>query len=457
MISFSSTNYTSSNNKNSNNKKGNNNRKNNNNKNNDQTNNIKTYKSTKEPAKQRGTGLHLDSWPYNLWGKLRHNFTFAPLDRFRPFQSMVCLTDGNPNRKLKEGGLELIPGFHAICEKYFPLNDIKLRGNDTSNNLRTKNPWISSYHLRFNQEEDKHLKYFIRKVQRIPEDWKAPSASTTLCNITTVDDCINHVKLIGKEHDSLTYVPVQKGDFILFDIREPHQNSDANDMKTARSVFYHAYLVKHQCNEKTINDLKERRKTLDHPNDFNSKFSNMEKKLISTDGVEELDTELSKLLFNEKEWTNKVIEKDSEIDKILTKYDGVLTERHIQFYHRFGYVVVENAVELSECDDLLKELLESSTKLGCPLDKMDQLTSDEWHNIGGDFGAMCEFYWLKGQQNIRKSEKLYTITVKLLSNTWCCKQDNLWNVPYKCPLIDEVNPKCLWLYIDRLNYRLPEK
>ncbi|KAL9646883.1 hypothetical protein ABK040_013743 [Willaertia magna] len=435
-------------------KKANNRKKKNNKESNiSRTTSVKIDRSA-EQIKQNGTGLHLDSWPYNLWEKLFHDYTYVPLDRFRPFQSMVCLTDGDSNRNIKEGGLELIPGFHAICEKYFPLNDIKLRGNDT-NNIRTKSSWVSSYHLGFDKEEDQYLKKFIRKVQRIPEDWKAPPASTTLCNITSVEECVNHVKLIGEEHDSLTYVPVKKGDFIFFDIRSPHQNSDANETKTARSVFYHAYLLRHACNEKTINDLKERRKTLDHPKDFNSKFSNMEKKIMSAN--EELDTELSKLLFNEKEWTNEVIERDSEIDKILRKYDEILTERHIQFYHRFGYVVVENAVETSECDDLLNEFLGASTKLGCPIDKKNELTNGEWRNIAGNFGAMIEFYWLKGQQNIRKSEKLYTATVKLLANTWCCKQDNLWNVPYKCPLIEEVNPKCLWLYIDRLNYRLSEQ
>ncbi|EFC43146.1 hypothetical protein NAEGRDRAFT_80163 [Naegleria gruberi] len=407
-----------------------------------------------EELKQAGTGLHLDAWPYNLWAKLRKDMSYGQLDRFRPFQSMVCLTDGHEDPTLKEGGLELIPGFSAIAEEYFPATDRKYRDGKS---FRVKSPWISSYHIRFNQPEDTDLFELVRKVKRVPKDWKAPTSASVPSAGSSVEEYMKYVNMVVKEHDNIPYEPVKKGDFVYFDIRSPHRNSDANHMDRPRSVFYHAYSVSNKVNLKTIENLKEKRKKFEHPEDFNGKFS-MEQKVMNTEtDLLPLST-LGKCLYNEISY-NPLLQEDSKDDAIkviLEKHSDVLTQRHIDFYHRYGYVVVENLVSNEDVTQLFKELTHYSAKCGCKLDS-DSLTTSEFKKVASGFGAMVEFYYLPTQQKLRMDEKLYASTVKLLSNTWCAKSPNALKVPYKCPFASDLDPRCLWLYVDRMNYRLPDK
>jgi len=146
-----------------------------------------------------------------------------------------------------------------------------------------------------------------------------------------------------------------------------------------------------------------------------------------------------------------------EIETILNTYGPLLTQRHIDFFVRYGYVVVENLVDDADCDELMRQLSHYSNLVGCPLETTEELLKSEWRKIGGNFGAMVEFYWLPMQQQIRMNEKLYAVTSKLLANTWCSKTPNPWSVPFECPLADHIDSRCMWLYIDRMNYRLPEK
>ena len=411
-------------------------------------------KKTKQSPKalQKGTGLHIDSRPYNLWAKLKTDcVTYETLDRFRPFQSFVALTDGDSRRKLEDGGLEVVPGFAAVAEKYFPAMDVKLRQGKS---LRKKFPFVSPYHIGLNQTEDKPLHELLRKVQRMPSDWSPPVASNVLQQDLNAYQCMQYVKQVVKEHDDLSFVPIQKGDFVLFDIRMAHQNSNSNKMTTPRSVFYHAYYVAHNVNKKGIASIRERRITFDHPSDFSSKY-HAEKDHMDTDRDLVKLTELGKCLFNEKEYGD-MLNPGGEIEQILNKYGCLLTPRHIDYFHRFGYVVVENLVDEKDCDQLLSELIHYSNKAGCPLG--NSMTNDEWQRIGGTFGAMVEFYYLPMQQRIRLNEKLYATTVNLLSHTWCNsgRNDNPWCVPYVCPFAHELDYRKLWVYIDRMNYRLPE-
>ncbi|KAG2392554.1 hypothetical protein C9374_011279 [Naegleria lovaniensis] len=402
---------------------------------------------------QTGTGLHLDSWPYNLWGKLKSDFTYGPLDRFRPFQSMLCLTSGHTNPNKKEGGLELIPGFASVAERYFPAMDEMLREGKSK---RTKSPWISSYHIRFNQKEDEPLFELVRKVKRVPRDWTAPPASTELLSTMNANDCLEYMRKIVKEHDAIPYHPIEKGDFIYFDIRSAHRNSDANEMDRPRSVFYHAYSVAHRVNEKTIESLKEKRKIFEHPSDFNSKFK-MEQQLLNVEKDLIPLTPLGQCLYNERSYKT-LLQPDDQIQPIVNQHSR-LTQRHIDFYHRYGYVVVENVVSDADCEQLLNELCQYSAKAGCPLslNSNSALSQSDFANIGGNFGAMVEWYYLPMQQQLRQHEGLYATTVSLLANTWCAKTPNAYHVPYNCPFADHLDPRKLWLYVDRMNFRMPDK
>ncbi|KAF0975007.1 hypothetical protein FDP41_005760 [Naegleria fowleri] len=415
----------------------------------------KAAESTNEEDRliQTGTGLHLDSWPYNLWGKLKSDFTYGPLDRFRPFQSMLCLTDGHENPNKKEGGLELIPGFASVAERYFPACDDKFREGKSK---RIKSPWISSYHVRFNQkEEDEPLFEMVRKVKRVPPNWNAPPPSAELLQPMNADDCLDYMRKMVTEHDAIPYHPIKKGDFLYFDIRTAHRNSDANEMDRPRSVFYHAYSVAHRVNERTIETLKQKRKNFEHPDDFNSKFK-MEQQVLSVEKDLIPLTPLGQCLYNERSYKT-LLQPDDQIQPILNQHSR-LTQRHIDFFHRYGYVVVENVVSDEECDQLLNELCHYSTQAGCPLSMNAKTVSQsDFANIGGNFGAMVEWYYLPMQQRLRQHEGLYATTVNLLANTWCATTPNAYHVPYECPFAEHLDARKLWLYVDRMNFRMPDQ
>ena len=131
-------------------------------------------------------------------------------------------------------------------------------------------------------------------------------------------------------------------------------------------------------------------------------------------------------------------------------------KKHVKYFQRYGYVVVvENLVGDNDCDQLLTELKENSKLVGCPLD--EEFTKSQFKSIGGGFGAMVEWYYLRMQQILRMDEKLYAVTVNLLSNTWCSSTPNEYQTPYECPFKNQINPAKLWLYIDRMNFRRPDK
>ena len=422
---------------------------------NQQPQKVKTTEEEEALLIQKGTGLHLDSWPYNLWKKLKSDMTYEELDRFRPFQSMVCLTDGDSDPNKKEGGLEVIPGFASVAERYFPAMDQKVRNGK---GFRVKSPWISSYHIRFNQEEDEPLFEMVRKVKRIPQEWKAPSPSSELTKLENADEMLDYMRKIVKEHDALEYVPIKKGDFIFFDNRTAHRNSDANHMDRPRSVFYHAYSCTDPVNRNTIEKLREKRKTFEHPDDFGTKFRVEQMYLHPENDLVPL-TPLGECLYNEKPY-DSIMEENGEnssiLSQILKENDHFLTQKHIDFFHRFGYVVVENCVPDQDCDQLLNELFKYSSLAGCPISfDGNSVSRVQFSNIGGGFGSMVEFYYLPMQQKMRMNPALYTSTVKLLSHTWGSKTANDWNVPYACPL--EIDSRKLWLYIDRMNFRLPNQ
>ncbi|KAL9649973.1 hypothetical protein ABK040_014980 [Willaertia magna] len=465
-------------------------------------------KAYMKPLTQTGTGLHLDSWPYNLWEKLNMDYTYSPLDRFRPFQSMLCLSDGHEHPHKEEGGLELIPGFPSISNEYFKATDIKFRDGQT---MREKNPWVSPYHVKFTLEEDKPLLGLIRKVKRVPIDWTLSKENLEpQISVNSKDDAVNqkleYLTEIVKEHDQIPYIPIQKGDFIFFDIRSPHQNSNANKLTHPRCVFYHAYSMAHDINRNTIEALKEKRRNFEHPEDFSSSFR-MEQQLMDTKNSKELIplTTLGECLYNEKDYEKTIFiqqeeqisseEKDENNDQVLSnssstnlfekmykEHSHILSKRHLDFFHRYGYVVVENIISEQVCNQLLKELGEYSEKANCPLpvntiinksgkyEKMN-ISKGEFRNISNPFGAMIEFYYLPTQQQLRMDEALYVCTVKLLSNTWCSNlniskelqqldsisDQSIPHWKYQCPIESQLDPRKLWLYVDRMNFRIPDK
>ncbi|EFC42716.1 hypothetical protein NAEGRDRAFT_58505 [Naegleria gruberi] len=445
----------------------------------------KSSTTSTTPLRQTGTGLHLDSWPYNLWGKLNRKYEYEKLDRFRPFQSMLCLSDGDLDKSKEEGSLEIIPGFPTVsADGYFEACDEKFREGES---MRKKSPWVSPYHVKFveNDKEDSPLFELIRKVKRVPKNWSPPSKEVTRLEIDSdqdqVDQYIKYLKEIAKEHDKIPYEPIQRGDYIFFDIRMPHQNSKFNYMSYPRCVFYHAFEMAHPINMKTVESLRVKRKTFETPNDFSSEFQ-LEKKFMDPNNPEHLIplTPLGECLFREKNHSQTLFSKNtnedpsSQFDEMYNKHSQLVTQRHLEFFHRYGYVVIENAISKDVCNQLLNELGEYSKKAGCGLPvesiiKKQKLSArpskEEFRNISGPFGSMIEYFYLPTQQRLRMNEALYCATVKLLANTWCCNlevstQFQEGSIPkwkYQCPIEKQLDPRKLWTYVDRMNFRFPNK
>ncbi|EFC41641.1 predicted protein [Naegleria gruberi] len=364
--------------------------------------------------------------------------------------------------------------------------------------MREKNPWVSPYHVKFTLDEDKPLLGLIRKIKRVPVDWnlKENLEPQISANSDAVDQYLEYLTNIVKEHDEIPYFPIQKGDFVFFDVRSPHQNSNSNRLTHPRCVFYHAYSMTHDINRDTIEALREKRKTFEHPDDFSSSFK-MEQQSMDPQNPNHLIplTTLGECLYNEKSYeetifSEQIEEKDengqvrnlTRFEKIYEQHSHMLTKRHLDFFHRYGYVVVENVINEQVCNQLLKELGEFSEKSNCPLpvdtiinktgkyEKMN-VSKGEFRNISNPFGAMIEFYHLPTQQKLRMDEILYVCTVKMLSNTWCSnlnisqelqQSDSIpgQSIPhwkYQCPIEAQLDPRKLWLYVDRMNFRLPDK
>jgi hypothetical protein len=384
----------------------------------------------------RGTGLHIDSNLYSMWRTEISKGKFIDLDRMRPFQSFYALSDANPDQKLKDGGLEVVPGFHLYAEEYFGFLP-----DQTSRRVAHL-----PHSTKFKGREDTWILNCIRKVQRMPENWTPYTLDTAKSQ--DLHELIQKSRRLVTEHDKMDYIPIQRGDFILWDIRLPHQNSDANDSDTIRSVFYHAYLLAEpqEINIKTVKDILKSRKTRDHQPDFNKKWTDIEKQGL--DPLPELDTPFTKMLYNVEEWDVNVG------DEIISRFGNLLTDKHIAFYKQYGYVVIENMIDSNICDQLYNQILSHAKFCGCDVGSLMQgglITAEHWDKIGGAFGAMVEFFWLPIQEQLRLDERAYAVTSKLLSETWARNDQS-----FSCPFADRIDPRKLWLYNDRVNIRVPD-
>jgi hypothetical protein len=401
----------------------------------------KKTKKNNNSFTQKGTGLHLDCNPYNMWKtQNQKDGKYKELEWWRPFQSFLALSDATNDRSLQDGGLEIVPGFYAVCERYFQQHDA---GTTHGRNLFR---W-GSYNTKFSKLHDDWVLRQTVKAQRIPTDWQDdPSVlSKTSEQCKTMSSYKRYVIQTAKSHKKLEYVPIQKGDFVIWDIRTPHQNSSKNETDTIRSVFYHAYMVAQPStiNQDRITKYAAARRKREHTTDFPKTWKEIEKDIPKT----KLDTQLAKLLFDQKKWDT--VTKDNEFEALESNMAHLLTDKHIAFYKRFGYVVVENVFSSDTADTLFEQAVAFCKNKGC--DMMNpEMTPKEWSLIAGRFGAMVELFYQPEMEKIRVSPSTYAITARLNQQTWGSQKFD-----FKQPFSDFDGRK-LWLYIDRMNIRYPD-
>jgi hypothetical protein len=285
-------------------------------------------------------------------------------------------------------------------------------------------------------------------VKRIPPDWDpsklSPLPSMDKINKMDRKQIVQHISLLKTEIRKFeTTVEYPKiGDFIIWDMRLAHQNGVENNSKQVRQTFYHAYIPAADLNLDTINGIRNNREIGLHPSDFPRSHAKIEQRFDRCD----LD-DLGNLLYNYSPWEN-----NTQITNNVPTY--ALTDIQISFFRRYGFVVIENCIPKPLIESLKFEVSDRLSNIsGIDTDNILSSTKEQWKKVSRKFGGMLELYYCPSQDLIRQHPNPYWIIVQLLEHTWF--DNNRSELGFDHPLTG-LNPRHLWVYCDRMNYRLPE-
>jgi len=226
-------------------------------------------------------------------------------------------------------------------------------------------------------------------------------------------------------------------------MRIAHKNGDKNLSGNVRQTFYHAYLPCGDVNLPTIEEIKLARNIGRHPPDFPKSHATIEQNTYQLQPL----SELGNLIYGETHWTETSLAENQPTIN--------LTPEQISFFRRYGFIFIPGCIPHSLIDSLNAEIHEKLlTIAGINSRNLLVSTPDQWSKVCGSFGGMLEFYFLRFQERIREHPNPYWVTVQLLENTWFA--ENNVEMGFYHPFL-EMNPKQLWLYVDRMNFRLPEE
>jgi hypothetical protein len=389
--------------------------------------------SKKAKPIQKGTGVHIDSNPFDFWKTETKEGELLPLDRFRVFQSQVPLN----NQQKGDSGLELIPGFSQYCLNYYEKHPSKKHGRNLFR-------W-GTYNTKLSKSHDSEILKTV-EVQRIPPKWDVKDFDSKLSNDSkkSFKEIVSCIQELTKEHENLPFEPYKEGDFIIWDIRAAHCNGETNKTDSIRKTFYVAYLSA-EMQDKNVNyDLvkhqRECWKSGVHPRDFPKTWSKIEMEKYKPFEL----SDLGKCLHGLEKWPK-------EDKKLIESFP--LTQTHVDFFKRYGYVVVENAIPKELTESLKKETdLKIKEITGLDSDSFEKNFNEKsWSKVAGSFGGMIELFWLKSMEEIRQHEHLYSITVQLMNQTWASGEEIGFEHPF-----GKLESHKLWNYVDRQNYRFPE-
>lgn len=306
-------------------------------------------------------------------------------------------------------------------------------------------------------------------------------------NELTLEQVFKHCESITAEHKSLPLVPVKSGDWVIWNNRLAHGNSDENQSNRLRHVMYHGFLLGlDSVNGQLMKQLQENRKTLAHPPDFPKRLSMIESNDENKSKLLILN-ELGRLLYGYEQVQDNSPNnhhhqfKDLLLQQEIEKGKKLFTERHLRFFNRYGYVVIENAVNASAIEKLKVSTSQFLKQNDIELDimqpeKPQPVLKKKWakvccyfflqlfvsiknntllfnlkkkQQVAYPMGGMIETFWLPEMDCIRQDPIVYGIMVKFTELTWqTCK--GLYEHPF-----GKINAHSLWLYIDRQNVRFP--
>jgi len=376
-------------------------------------------------------------WKKQLVSNPQGKFDFAPLDRWRPFQAQVPLRDQCP----KDSGLEVIAGIHLFCEQYYAFSV------DPSEGLNIPPRY---YNCKLIRDINSDIISLFTYVKRIPDEWD----ETNLIKLPTQEEIKKMSRPVIAKWLDILYQELntedpksafpQAGDYIIWDMRLAHQNGNQNLSGHVRQTFYHTYVPSGDINLSTIEGIKSARNSGRHPPDFPKSHATIEHTVFTPDPL----SDLGQLLYSETNWGP---------DTVVTENQPTiqLTAKQIAFIRRYGFVVIPECIPRPLINSLISEIDESLEKIaGIDTQNLLESTSEQWGKVCGTFGGMLEFYLLRGQDNIRSHPNPYWVMAQILENTWFA--ENRTEIGYGHPF-ETLNPRHLWLYVDRMNYRLPEE
>jgi len=203
-----------------------------------------------------------------------------------------------------------------------------------------------------------------------------------------------------------------------------------------------------RCNENWMVKQRDFRERKVHPSDFEEKWKKVENNLE----FKEL-TERGRLLWGYDEYDPSPAAKTERAHQLKTAFP--LHQRYIDFFKRYGYVVVPGTINQSEMDALNQRVndhvMQSS---GIDHNNLEEtLTPEKWKKVAGKFGGMLNLFYFGEMDAIRDSVNLHAIQSQLLEATFDKKRAD----PLFTCTLEEFDWTKLWVRCDRLNFRLPDK
>mmetsp|Transcript_50509 Transcript_50509/g.83708 ORF Transcript_50509/g.83708 Transcript_50509/m.83708 type:complete len:744 (-) Transcript_50509:304-2535(-) len=410
---------------------------------------------------QGGTGKHIDG------------DVAEPL-QCRPFQAFVQLTSGSP--EANDGSLHVLPGFHGTALHYFQLADLPPPAGgftpltrDHHQDLCSPDLWVP--------------------VRRMSDRWKRLHAANRLPPPNAASrgrgrsGVIKSLRQLARELNDVVSDPPGSGDYVIWDPRLPHTTGEPNAFSThnaPRQVFYCAFML---AQEAAVLSAEQRACRQSGLHMSWSPSSHRHDEVTSGYRTAPL-TQLGEALYgyNDASWgaasrregraerrrdessarmqaeaneagCGKAIETAEEVAVAATGGAGScgLTDAHICFFRRYGFVVVEGAVAADLVQRIASEVtvhlrdrhgLDLADLRGClTLPKLQRAFSP-------DGSGMLELYWLPAMEETRQTPSLFQITHQLYSKTWAqgAHGFRVRHAPQQ--------PR-LGVYVDRTSIRLP--
>jgi ectoine hydroxylase-related dioxygenase (phytanoyl-CoA dioxygenase family) len=475
---------------------------------------------------QKGTGMHVDVIAYDpyrkaVYSKDAKKFSLERVDHLRIAQSFVALTPGPARKDAQEGQLRVIPGAHHFVKRYFEL-DSRRPAADYAALSKFRPPAEGLHTTHFT---DKYDSAFAKRgectAQRIPRDWKVPVGGeqdpkrpTTQQLVDSFErkvergDIASHddvalfaLATLAAEHNKLVYEPIQTGDMVIWQIMLPHKNADRNDGSSSRSVFYMSYMpaVRELNRQRLVAQSKAFQKLESPPGYISSKKLANKKALIALYAKEAAakgikPTMHAKMLDFLKDqvatYTEDASDEENRVEDVVcgmkaaNKEVGemsmqrfykefpavqegkhLVTNRHLAFLDRFGYVVVENVFDGQQCADLLGEIERCCAAAGCDVKCPEKVSAKDLEKVGSAFGGMIELFWTPQMCKARANPKAYGVVNRIYERMWLdihteqsyrMVSSRMYSADAGNEWFDDMDAKLMWGFVDRCNYRMPD-